>query len=101
MPPTPIQVVRRQHCHGRAEPDARGAARNGGQHDVRRGDREVRTVVLADPDGIDADLVGENGLVDKISDDLRGMQRLAVRAVRDVPERVEAEFDGLIHAVPG
>ena len=38
--------------------------------------------MLADADGVDADLVGEDRLVDQIADDLRGMQRLAVRARR-------------------
>ena len=92
------RIVGRQHRHGRAEPDALGAACDRGQHDFRRGDREVRAVVLADADGIDADLVGENRLLDEIADDLRGVQRLAVRSVGDVAEGVEAEFEGLIHS---
>ena len=38
--------------------------------------------MLADADGVDPDFVGENRLVDQIADDLRGMQRLAVRSRR-------------------
>ena len=55
-------------------------------------------MVLADADGIDTDLVGENRLLDEIADDLGGVQRLAVRSVGDVAEGVEAEFEGLIHS---
>jgi hypothetical protein len=54
-------------------------------------------MMLAHADEIDADLVGEHGFLDEIADDLRGMQRFAVRTIGDVPEGVEAEFDGLIH----
>ena len=39
-------------------------------------------VMLAEADEIDADLVGEHGLLDEVADDLRGMQRLAVRRRR-------------------
>ena len=41
-------------------------------------DREVGAVVLADAEEVDADLVGEHGLVDDVADDLR-------RAGTDVP----------------
>ena len=40
--------------------------------------------MLADAEGIDADLVGQHALVDDIADDLGVRQRLAVRADRDI-----------------
>ena len=51
-------------------------------------------MMLADADEIDARLIGQHRLVDQIADYLRRMQRLAVRAVGDIAERVETEFDG-------
>ena len=91
------RIVRRQHRHGGAEPDAPRAARDRRQHHVRSRDREVGAVMLADADGIDADLVGEDRLLDQVADHLRGMQRFAVRARGDVAEGVEAELDCAAH----
>ena len=53
--------------------------------------------MLADADEIDANLIGENGLLDQVADDLRSMQRSAVRSVRDIAERVETKFDAVSH----
>ena len=53
--------------------------------------------MLADADEIDADLVGEDALLDQVADDLRLMQRLSVRTVGDVTEGVEPQFDRLNH----
>ena len=53
--------------------------------------------MLADADEIDADLVGEHGLLDEVADHLRVRQRLAVRTVGDVAEGVEAEFNRVNH----
>jgi hypothetical protein len=55
-------------------------------------------VVFAYADGIDANLVGKHRLLDQVADHLRSRQRLAVRSVGDVAERVEAEFEDLIHS---
>ena len=49
--------------------------------------------MLADADEVDADLVGEDRLFDEVADDLRRVQGFAVRAVGDVAEGVEAEFE--------
>ena len=54
--------------------------------------------MLADADEIDANLVGEDGLLDEVADDLRRMQRLSVRTVGDIAEGVETEFDRLNHS---
>ena len=42
-----------------------------GEHDLGRRDREVVAVVLADAEEVEAELVGEHGLVDDVADDLR------------------------------
>ena len=55
--------------------------------------------MLADADEIDANLVGEDGLLDEVADDLRRMQRLSVRTVGDIAEGVETEFERLNHSV--
>jgi hypothetical protein len=54
--------------------------------------------MLADADEINPDLIGENGLFDQVADDLRRMQRRAVRAFGDVAEGIETEFDAVNHA---
>src|SRR5947209_11449329 len=56
-------------------------------------------MMFADPDRIDTHLIGEDSLIDEIADDLRGVQRLSIRAIGDVAEGVEAEFDRVLHRV--
>ncbi len=67
----PDRIVRRQHRHRGAEPDAAGAGRDRGQHHLRRRHREVGAVMFADADEIDAGLIGQHRFVDQIADDLR------------------------------
>ena len=70
------------------------------QHDFGRGYGEVRPVMLAKPDEVDADLVGEHRLLDHVADDLGVRQRLAVGSRRDVAESIESEFENLRHSQP-
>src|ERR1700753_3129318 len=56
--------------------------------------------MLAEPEEIDADLIGEHAFLDEIADNLRRGERLAVRPVGDIAERVEAEFDCMGHTGP-
>ena len=56
-------------------------------------------MVLADPEGIDAELVGQHALVDHVADDLGVRARLAVRADGDVAEGVQSEFEILWHSL--
>ena len=51
-------------------------------------------MVLTDAEDVDADLVGEHGLLDDVADDLGVGQEVAVQVGLDVAEGVEAEFDG-------
>jgi hypothetical protein len=48
-------------------------------------------VVLADPEEVDADLVGQDALLDEVADRLCVRERAVLSIVRDVAERVEAE----------
>ena len=57
--------------------------------------------MLADAEEIDADLVGQDRLVDDVADNLRGRERLAVGAGSNVAERVEAEFERMRHGGSG
>ena len=77
-----------EHAHGvvgaqdrdrGAEPDATRATGNGGENDFGRRDGEVGAVVLADADEVDAQLVGEDGLVDDVADDLGLRKRVGHR----------------------
>ena len=88
------RVVRREHRDGRPEPDVLGAGGDRGEDDLGCGDREVVAVVLADPDGVETDLVGEDPLLDDVAQHLRLAEQSAVGVLRDVPERVDAELDG-------
>jgi hypothetical protein len=81
-------------------PDAARAPGDRGQHDLGRRDGEVGAVVLADADEVDAQLVGEDGLLDDVADDLRVRERPPVGAARDVAEGVEAELQGVGHGTP-
>jgi hypothetical protein len=49
--------------------------------------------MLAHAEERDADPIGEYRLLDNVAEDLRLVKRLAVRAKRDVAERVQTELD--------
>ena len=78
----PHRVVGAEHGDGGAEPDALGPAGDRGEHDLGRRDREVVAVVLAEAEDVDADRVGEHGLLDDVADHLGVRQQRAVRAER-------------------
>ncbi len=87
----PHRIVRAQHGHGRAEPDAARPPRDRGQHDVGGGDGEVVAVVLAHAEEVEPDLVGQHALGDHVADHLRLREARAVGVDGDVAERVQAE----------
>ena len=86
------RVVGTQDRHRRSKTNAFRARSDGGEHDFRCGYGEVRAVVFTDAEEVHAELIGEYGFVDDITDDLRMREHLAVGAARDVAERVESEF---------
>ena len=86
-------VVRAEHRHGARQPDATRARRDGREGDRGCRDGEVGPVMLADPEDVEPDLVGERGLLDQIPEPLLGRDRPARAWVGgELREGVEAEF---------
>ena len=92
------RVVRAEHGHRGSEPDAlRPRCRRSEDH-LRRGDREVGPMMLADAEECDAEFIGQRRLVDDLANDLRLRRQVARPGARHIPERVEAELnDGRRH----
>ena len=88
----PHGIVRAEHRDGRAEPDVARLPGDRREHDVGRGDREVRAVVLAEPEEVEPEPVGQHGLGDDVAHHLRLRQRLPVRVHRHVAERVQPQL---------
>ena len=65
-----------------------------------RRDRVLGAVVLAERDDVDADLVGQDGLLDDLPDRGGVRDELAVGALRAVAERVQAELEGGHESAP-
>jgi hypothetical protein len=68
----PHRIVRAEHGDRTRETDALGLDRDRGQRDRRRGDQEVGTVVLADGEHVEAQLVGQHCLLDQVAHPLLG-----------------------------
>ncbi len=82
-----------EHTDGAREPDALRALGGRGERDGRGGDGEVRPVVLADAEHVEADLVGQRRLLDQVAQALRRADRPTRAGVgRELREGVEAEF---------
>ena len=71
-------VVRAEDADGARQPDAARARCDRREGDRRRRDGEVGPVVLADPEDVEADLVGERRLLDQVA-------RAAARATSSGP----------------
>ena len=89
----PDRVVRAEHRDGRAEPDPLRAGRHARQHDVGGAHREVGAVVLPHPDEVHPHLVGQDGLLHDITQDLRVVDGPTAAVDGDVAEGVETEGD--------
>ncbi len=86
-------VVRAEHADGAREPEPRRPLGDGGQRHRRCRDGEVGAVVLADPEDVQPDLVGERRLLDQVAQALRGRDRPPRgRVGRELREGVETEF---------
>jgi hypothetical protein len=90
----PDRVVAAQHGDSGADPHPRRTSCDRGEHDLRSGDRVLRAVVLTDREDVDAELVGQHGLLDDLPDGGTVRQALPVVVGRDVAEGVEAELHG-------
>ena len=75
----PHRLLRAEHGHRRTEPDPPGPAGDRREQHVRRADREVGPVVLADAEEVDADAVGQHRLLDHLPQRDGVVDRLAVR----------------------
>ena len=53
--------------------------------------------MFANAEGVDADLVGKDALVDDVADDLGVGEGVAVRAGGDIAKSVQSEFKRLSH----
>ena len=72
--------------------DAPGARRDCGEHGLGRGDREIGTVVFAEADEVEAELVGQHGFVDDVADHLRVRERLPCAVLGDVAKGIQSEL---------
>ncbi len=88
------RIVGGEHGDGSAELDPAGAAGDGGEQDLGRGDREIGAVVFAQADEIDAEFVGVDGLFHHLAQGDVHRLKPAVGAVGDVAEGIEAEGGG-------
>ncbi len=80
-------VLRAEDGHGAREPDPLGPGGDRRQHDGRCGDEKVRPVVLADREHVEADLIGQLGLLEQLAHAL-----LRRYAGGEVGEGGESEF---------
>jgi hypothetical protein len=53
--------------------------------------------MLADPDEVDTEFVGQHRLVDDVADHLGMRQRRTVRSAGDVAKRVQSKFERCRH----
>lgn len=81
------------------KPDTVGTGSNSGQNDLRRRHRKIHAMMFADPEEVDAMLVGENRLFNDITDYLRMGKQLTVSSGCYVAESIEAEFERFCHGV--
>ena len=90
----PHGIIGGKDGDGGAKLDPAGAPGDGGKHDLGCGDGKVGAVVFAQANEINADFVGEGGLVQHLTQgDVHGLRR-AVRAVADIAEGIEAKGNG-------
>jgi hypothetical protein len=87
----PHRIERAEQRDARAEPQPRGARRDRREHHGRRGQDVVAQMVFAEPDRIEAELLGAHRVVDDLAVALRGCRlRAGVRVGKVVPEHEQA-----------
>jgi hypothetical protein len=86
------RIVAAEHRDRGAEADLLGTRRDGREHDLRCGDREVVAMVLAHTDEVQTQAVGQHTLVHHVADHLMCGHPRAVEPHGDVTEGVESEF---------
>src|SRR2546428_12054507 len=87
------RVVRAEHGDGARQADVFGARGGSGKDDRRRGHDELGAVMLADPEDVEPDLIGELDLLEESADPLRRADRsTGPRVGRSLAEAVDAEL---------
>ena len=82
-------IVGAEDGDGARQADLRRPLGDRREHDGRRGDGEVGPVVLAHAEDVESELVGELRLLEQVA---QAGRRVGVRPVRQLGERVDAEF---------
>ena len=97
----PHRIVGGQHRHRARQPDGLGALGRGRQQHRRRRGQEIRPVMLADAEHLEADLVGQLDLLHEIAQPLRRARDPPGGRVRRVlDEGIDADFHGTFRAAP-
>ena len=87
------RVVRAEDADGARQPNLARSLCDSGEDDRRCGHGEVGPVVLADPEDVEADLVGERRLRDQVAETpARRHRPTRGRVRRELCEGIEAEF---------
>ncbi len=86
-------IVRAQDRDGRSEQDPLRPGGNRREHDLRRRDREIGTMVFADAERVETEIIGQDGFFDDLAEHAGLRLERAVRRERDVAERIETEFE--------
>ena len=86
------RIVGAEYGDRRAEVDPFRLAGDRGEDDLRRRDREVGPVMLADAEEVHAHLIGKHRLGDDVPNDCRMRAWTSVGVDSDVAERVQPEF---------
>jgi hypothetical protein len=87
------RIVRAEHGDRRPQPDPRRSGGDRGEHHLRRGDREVVPVVLADAEAVHPGALGQLSLLDDVADHPRVRQSVALGIDAHVAEGVQPELD--------
>jgi hypothetical protein len=91
------RIVRAEDSDGRTENDTFRSARDRSEDHLRGRNGKIRAVVLADSEGIEPDILGENRLFNDVSERLGLRHRAAIFIDRNVAERIQTHLE---HARP-
>src|SRR3984893_8239904 len=83
------RIVRAQHAYSACQPDRLRAFRSSCEHDCGRRHGEVGSVVLADAEHVEPDLIGQLYFFQEIAESLCGSDGL----VRQLREGIDTKFD--------
>src|SRR5699024_2949786 len=97
--PDPYRVLRAEHGNRTGQPDPAGAFGSGCQQDLRGGADEVAAVVLPDSEQVQADLIGQLRLFDRLPHPLLWRGGLAGgQVLGDLTEGHDADLESHMHS---